>query len=306
MSILKMEEESKIKDAVKDWVLLRILLASGEHKMLVAGTKVLNNANSTQWSNAVVDILLKYEVKYENVCAFVSDCQIHAKYAELLKVLLSENLLRIQCWAQKLNLVGNIWSSELAVNECVVKTKMVFNNTWKRKHRYLQHLQESNANPKLFFSSSNPIEFVVPCVSTAAKLAATGQKCFLKLSSLVGADPAKLFLENVGRLYDPRNIIAKGPEVDALDVEAQVKTLPFLQAVINASGGDVDVLAILLSLKYDFQEYPCCAMKCVWIPVANIDSERAFSQYNIMMTDKRTALKADNIEVMLGICFGAV
>ncbi|KAJ8884572.1 hypothetical protein PR048_016429 [Dryococelus australis] len=45
--------------------------------------------------------------------------------------------------------------------------------------------------------------------STAAKLAATGQKCFLKLSSSVEADPAKLFLENVGRLYDPRNIIAK-------------------------------------------------------------------------------------------------
>ncbi|KAJ8889417.1 hypothetical protein PR048_008916 [Dryococelus australis] len=103
-------------------------------------------------------------------------------------------------------------------------------------------------------------------------------KSVFKLSSLVGAEPAKLFLKNVGRLYDPRNIIAKGPEVDALDVEARVKTLPFLsslslhqmlegyatrQAVINAGGGEVDVLAILLSLKNDFQEYSCCAVKCV-------------------------------------------
>ncbi|KAJ8890390.1 hypothetical protein PR048_009898 [Dryococelus australis] len=66
MNILKMEEESKIKEAVKDQaiVLFRILLASGEHKMLVAGAKYLNNANSTKCSTAVVDILLKYEVKY--------------------------------------------------------------------------------------------------------------------------------------------------------------------------------------------------------------------------------------------------
>ncbi|KAJ8867141.1 hypothetical protein PR048_033005 [Dryococelus australis] len=96
MNILKMEEESKIKEAVKDQaivmlcdettnhkgecvfvVLFRIILASDEHKMLVAGAKVLNNANSTEYSRTVVDILLKYGVKYEKVCSFISDS---AKY----------------------------------------------------------------------------------------------------------------------------------------------------------------------------------------------------------------------------------
>ncbi|KAJ8868142.1 hypothetical protein PR048_031951 [Dryococelus australis] len=285
MNILKMEEESKIKEAVKDQaivilcdettnrkgecvfvVLFRILLASGEHKMLVAGTKVLNNADSTECSRAVVDSLLKYEVKCENVCSFVSDsAKYMGKCAEMLK----------------LNLLGNIWSSELvALNECVVQTKVVFINTQKRKHHYLQHLQESNANPKLFPSLVvirwnswfHAVEYLDECLthlvtffkkkgsecsaavkyfkqleedqmtvlkcqskfilegssypfahklhsklsdvktcfndrvfepetscslanpsclkaSTAAKLAATGQKCFLKLSSLVGADP---------------------------------------------------------------------------------------------------------------------
>ncbi|KAJ8893392.1 hypothetical protein PR048_005983 [Dryococelus australis] len=160
MNILKMEEEAKIKEAQKDHaivilcdettnhkgecvfvVMFRILLASGEHKMLVAGAKVLNNANSTECSRAVVDILLKCEC----VCSFISDsAKYMGKCAEMLKVLVSENLLHIKCWAHKLNLVGNIWSSELvALNECLVKTKM-------RKHHYLQHLQESNANPKLF------------------------------------------------------------------------------------------------------------------------------------------------------------
>ncbi|KAJ8890545.1 hypothetical protein PR048_010054 [Dryococelus australis] len=190
--------------------------------------------------------------------------------------------------------IGNIGSSELvSLNECVVKTKMVFVNSQKRKYNYLQHLQESNANPKLSPPQLEECEItVLKCqskfavehcyqtvdllkilegssylfahkldselsylktgfkvvsdrvfepetscllanpfclkISTAAKLAATGQRCFLKLSSLMGADPAKLLLENLERLYDPRNIIPKGPEVHALDVEALVKTLSFL------------------------------------------------------------------------------
>ncbi|KAJ8873190.1 hypothetical protein PR048_026823 [Dryococelus australis] len=301
--------------------------------------------------------------------------QTRAKYmgkcAEMLKV-------HIQCWAHKSNLI--------------------IINTRKRKHHYLQHLQESSANLQLFPSPvvtrwnswfhavkyldeylthlvtffkkedsdwSAAVEYfkqleedeipLLKCQSkfvlsdlktcyklasdqvfgpetscllanpaclkatTAAKLPATGKKCFLKLSSLLGADPAKLFLENVGRLYDPRNIIVKGPVVDGSNVEAQVKTLPFLSSLSlhqmlewkgmpqqDKIGGDVDVLAILHSLKNDFQEYSCCAVKCVWIPVANTGSERAFAQYNNIMTDKCTALKADNIEIMLVMYFGAV
>ncbi|KAJ8880721.1 hypothetical protein PR048_017191 [Dryococelus australis] len=326
--------------------------------MLVAGAKVLNNVNSTECSRASV----LFRLTVPNI------------------------------W---LNLVGNIWSIELvALNECLVKTKIVFINTRKRKHHYLHHLQESNVNPKLFpspvvtrwnlwfhavedlddylthlvtfFKKENILKcqfkFVVEhckqtvdlkilegssypfahkfhsnlsdfktcfelvsdwifgpatscflanpsCLkaSTAAKLAATGQK--------LGADPAKLILENVGRLYDPRNIIAKGPGVDALDLKHCLfclyhcskywKSMPQQDKLLSMQVVVMYVLAILLSLKNDFQEYSCCAVRCLFIPVANADSERAFSQYN-NMTDICTALKEDNIEIMLGMCFDAV
>ncbi|KAJ8881897.1 hypothetical protein PR048_018383 [Dryococelus australis] len=48
-------------------------------------------------------------------------------------------VLKVLCWVHKLDLVGNVWCSELTtLNECAVKAKMVFLNTRKRKHYYLE------------------------------------------------------------------------------------------------------------------------------------------------------------------------
>ncbi|KAJ8868037.1 hypothetical protein PR048_031846 [Dryococelus australis] len=316
--------------------------------MLVAGTKV----NSTECSRAVVDILLKYEVKYENVCSFDSDSATYmGKCAKMLKVLVSENLLHIQCWAHKLNLVHQhtkeetslppvstrtvtsaaveyfkqLEEEEITVLKCQSKfvvehckqtvdlLKILEGSSYPFAHKLHSKLSDLKTCFKLV--SDRVFDYVLCSLANPsclkASTAATGQKFFLKLSSLVGADPASCSLKM------SEGCMTQGPEVDALDVETRVKTLPFLsslslhqmlegRAVINASGGDVDVLAILLSLKNYFQEYSCCAVKCLWIPVANADSERAFSQYNNIMTVKHTALKADNIEIMLGMCFGAV
>ncbi|KAJ8880107.1 hypothetical protein PR048_020730 [Dryococelus australis] len=45
------------------------------------------------------------------------------------------------------------------------------------------------------------------------------------------------------------------------------------------------------------------AIKCLWIPVSNVDSERAFSVYGNIVTHNRTTLCAINVEVMLKICY---
>ncbi|XP_063234984.1 uncharacterized protein LOC134537934 [Bacillus rossius redtenbacheri] len=445
---LKMEEEEKVKLAVKDQqvvvlcdettnrrgecvfvVLFKVLLASGDSKLLVAGVKVLSNANSTECSRAVVETLIKYNVKYENVCAFVSDSAKYMnKCAELLKVLVGENMLYIQCWAHKLNLVGNVWSTELTtLNECVVKAKMAFLNTRKRKHHYLDFLKKSSVEPKLFpspvltrwnswftsvtyldkylvhlveffrqqdFDGADATEYfkslstdqvlVLQCeakfvveyckktvdlleclegssypfahklcvklsdlktgfklvsdrnfggetakllnsaaclkAATGAKLAVTGQKSFLKLSSLMGGDPAKSFLENIGFLFNPREIISRGPEIDAVNLQNRVQAVPLLRditfqkfldgyaatkhAVLKSEIGKVDMLRVLLSLKNDFPEFSDSAIKCLWLPVSNVDSERAFSAYSNIMSDKRTSLGAENMEIMLAMCFG--
>ncbi|XP_063227740.1 uncharacterized protein LOC134533894 [Bacillus rossius redtenbacheri] len=447
---LKVEEEEKIKELVKGQdivllcdettnkkgqcvfvVLFKIMSASSEQKLLVAGTKVLMNANSTECSRAIVDILVKFDVKYDNVISFTCDsAKYMTKCADLLRVLVSDKLLHIQCWAHKLCLVGNIWVAQLSeLNECVMKTKMFFLNSRKRKHHYLQFLTVSSIHPKLFpspvltrwnswFRAVEYIDTYLPhlleyfktedaetsgssteyymqmsmdkvavlqcearfvvehCKSTVelleilegssypfahrllgklydlktsfklasdntfhpettqmlnsqlclksavrATLVSTGQKSLLKLSSLIASDPAKDFVECMGALFDPREIACKGLEVDAVELQNKVEKVPFLsqvpfrlvlegytqtkQAVLKSISKNVDILTILLSLKSDFPEYATNAVKCLWIPVSNVDSERAFSMYSNIMSDKRTSLRADNIEVMLGMCFGA-
>ncbi|KAJ8894110.1 hypothetical protein PR048_006720 [Dryococelus australis] len=95
---LSRNEESKIKEAVKDQaivilcdetknckgecvfvVLFRILLASGEYKMLAAGAKVLFNGMLKSSCGHSIEIILVLEI-----------------------------LLHIQYWVHKLNIVENI------------------------------------------------------------------------------------------------------------------------------------------------------------------------------------------------------
>ncbi|KAJ8889416.1 hypothetical protein PR048_008915 [Dryococelus australis] len=108
-----MKDESKIKESVKD------------QAIVILRDEITNRK--------VVGVLLKYEVKYENLCSFVSYSAYMGKSAEMLKLLVSKNLLHIQSLAHKLNPVGNIWSSELVALSKCVKTKMAFINTRKRK-----------------------------------------------------------------------------------------------------------------------------------------------------------------------------
>ncbi|KAJ8894477.1 hypothetical protein PR048_007131 [Dryococelus australis] len=175
------DETTNRKDECIFVAVFRIFLASDEHKMLVEGANVLNNANSTECSRAVVDILLKYEVKYENKC---------------------KNLSHIQCWAHKLNLAGNIWSNELVER--------------------LRWCSSTDERGNIITSS-------------------------IYRSHQWALDPAKLFL--TGSSQNTAFITAPNPTTR--------------QAVINANAGDVNVLAILLSLKNDFQEYSCCVVKSV-------------------------------------------
>lgn len=171
------EEEARMKAAVKDqrvsilcdettdrkgqcvFMVLVKVLGCGDatvQKLYVGGVKILKNANATECSQAIVDVVQKLEIGYYNIVSITSDsARYMTKCIGAIRVLVSDNLIHTQCWAHKLNLVGNTWSVVLEeLNTCVTQAKHAFLNTRKRKHAYLQFLttkyEDQPQKPKLF------------------------------------------------------------------------------------------------------------------------------------------------------------
>lgn len=107
--------------------------------------------------------------------------------------------------------------------------------------------------------------------------------------------------------------------VDTAEISQLMKNIPILQRLpisenlqpytvfrdlVKSScreGKDVDSLAILLSLRSEYGHFVEAAVKALWIPVSNVDSERSFSAYSNIMSDRRTTLKPSNMEIMLSL-----
>lgn len=142
-------------------------------------------------------------------------------------------------------------------------------------------------------------------------------KCFNKLEDLRGNDTAKEFIRAVGTLFDPRNVIQSVPS----DISSLVKCVPILNQLAPSvyleaysifrdtvkkeaeCGNNADVLSILFSMRSDFPSFVESAVQAMWIPVSNVDCERAFSSYGNIMTDKRTSVTAENMELMTALAF---
>ncbi|KAJ8888882.1 hypothetical protein PR048_008376 [Dryococelus australis] len=58
--------------------------------------------------------------------------------ANTLKTIFSEEMVHIQCWAHKLNIVSSLWSSTL----CIQYTKHSSLNARKRKHKFVTFLKQ--------------------------------------------------------------------------------------------------------------------------------------------------------------------
>lgn len=63
----------------------------------------------------------------------------------VLKILLGDNILHYQCWAHKVNLVGDVFLKEFKeLNSIVPKTKSAFLHSRKMKSAYLNFLKEKS------------------------------------------------------------------------------------------------------------------------------------------------------------------
>ncbi|KAJ8888558.1 hypothetical protein PR048_008049 [Dryococelus australis] len=345
LQALRMKEEETVKANVKDQnivvlcdettktkrecvivILFKIVFGNSDPKLVVASVKLLNSANATVCSRAVVETLTKYDIKYDNVCGLFSD------FARYMK----------KCVIERFELT--------TLNECVVKAKMAFLNTRKKKHHYRKFLKKTSLKPKLFpspllthwnawFKSVEHLDEYLNIIAeffkqhngegseatqkaaTEAALAAAGQKSYLKSSSMMRGDPAKIFYEEIGYLFNPQSITANAKGIYSATLQAQITALPFLcdvpvhkfmegyaairSSVLETNAMEIDINPISLSLKDYFPDYSENSVKCIWITVSNIDSARAFSMYNNIRTDKDTSLAAGNMEIMLSLCFGS-
>lgn len=416
-------------------VLLRVLSCSESQKIFVGGIRILERADGPECARAIVDVIQKFSIDFKNIIAICTDS---ARYMtscvnNSLKILFSRDMVHIQCWAHKLNLVAGLWSIVLTeLNTCVANTKSVFTNTRKRKHRYITFLKDKYPNGEkeaILFPSpvitrwnswftsvtyinkylDDLVEFlkevddvsaglqyfkdlthhekcVVQCSATfllehclklsetilllegssyplshklqstlsdmksAFELVGTGAlgektqeavgqlqtavkksavchqlkslgiKCSTKLARLMMEDPAKVFIENLGALFDPRNVTTN---IGNSALCAKAKKIPFLKdlsEIILLNGytafqekiksllgedreDEPNIVSVLLGMKSDHKEFVEKSVWALWVPPSNVDSERAFSKYGNILTDLRTNLKPENIEIMLGLSF---
>lgn len=416
-------------------VLLRVLACSESQKIFLGGIRILEKADNTECARAVVDVVQKFAIEFRNIIAICSDS---ARYMtscvnNSLRILFSRDMVHIQCWAHKLNLVAGLWSITLPeLNTCVTNTKSVFTNTRKRKHHYISFLKEKYPNGEkeavlfpspvitrwnswyksviyineylddlveflkevedvsaglqyfkdltkhekcviqcsatflmehcqklsdtilLLEGSSYPLSYklqstladmkrsfdlvgtgclgekteeAVKRLQTTLKMSAVreqlkvvGMKCSSKLARLMMEDPAKTFTENLGALFDPRNITTNNVSSELCN---KAKKIPFvnelsetkllngysafqakIKSVLSQDCEDKpNIIQVLLGMRSDHKEFVEKCVWALWIPPSNVDSERAFSAYGNIITDLRTNLKPESLEIMLGLSF---
>lgn len=125
-------------------VLIKLLECSAQSQLYVGGVKILSNANATECARAIVEVINKLEIPFQQITSVVTDsARYMTKCVDSLKVLFGDSLIHVQCWAHKMNLVSSIFQVELKeLNNCVLNVKNAFLNTRKRKHLYQAFLKE--------------------------------------------------------------------------------------------------------------------------------------------------------------------
>ncbi|CAH1115788.1 unnamed protein product [Psylliodes chrysocephalus] len=89
-------------------VLFKTVNAEPEQSCFLASVYFLHAANGSTCSQAIIDTLKAYDIDYSQVHGLVSDFA----YFNMLKILIGYHILHYQCWAHKVNLVGDIFVKE--------------------------------------------------------------------------------------------------------------------------------------------------------------------------------------------------
>ena len=72
---------------------------------------------------------------------------------------------------------------------------------------------------------------------------------------------------------------------------------------VEATTPNSGTLTLLISLKLEHAKFAEEAIKFLWIPVSNVNSERFLSLYKMVVNDRRTRMKEDTIEICTMLAF---
>lgn len=65
----------------------------------------------------------------------------------------------------------------------------------------------------------------------------------------------------------------------------------------------VNIFDLLCSLKGEYSKFAVFALFAVWLPASNVDAERSFSNYSIVVSDRRRNLTQKNAEILTMVTF---
>ncbi|KAJ8892013.1 hypothetical protein PR048_004578 [Dryococelus australis] len=140
-----------------------------------------------------------------------------------------------------------------------------------------------------------------------------------KLQEQISTDPCRTTFAVVDNLFNPSSVVLK-------DVNSRLvtsfQTLPGMKRT-NLKSADIArsytrfaeivkaeaekkppyVVEVLLSMKHDFPDFVCAALRAVWLPCSNVYSERCFSSCSTIVTDRRHNLLEENTGIMTMLSF---
>ena len=58
-----------------------------------------------------------------------------------------------------------------------------------------------------------------------------------------------------------------------------------------------------MATKIKYEDFADAAIKSIWCPANSVDAERFFSQYYLVVTDRRTNLKESSVEICSMLSF---
>ncbi|KAJ8893826.1 hypothetical protein PR048_006427 [Dryococelus australis] len=140
-----------------------------------------------------------------------------------------------------------------------------------------------------------------------------------KLQEQMSTDPCRKTFAVVDNLFNPSSVVVNYVNSNLV---TSFQTLPGMKCT-NLTSADIahnyirfkelvhaeagkkqsDIVEVLLSTQHDFPAFACAAVRAIWLPCSNVDSERWFSSYSTFVTDRQHNLLEENTEIMTMFSF---
>nr|CAD7452593.1 unnamed protein product [Timema tahoe] len=151
-------------------------------------------------------------------------------------------------------------------------------------------------------------------------LCGCAQKSAMKLAKHMAPCTTSNFFKAAGELFNPA-IGAQSLTPYEKSVRKQFEVLPlfskltsdkcvegylYLHKVMGTTvheGKVCDIIQMLMAMKVTNSAFAGPALQTIWVPVNSVDAERFFSQYNLVLTGRRTRMKEATIETCAMLSF---